>query len=168
MNILMIHILMPAMLLGWGGQDSPADRYPHAVEVYHCNFDASFDKNADGWPDNWTRRRGPGYPSYVNIRIEPASTPSGKNCLQVELDGGQVAVFTPPIPAQIFYSYVLEAYLRVENLKHDRVFCRLTFLDKEKYPLISYDTQKIANTDGWLKLRLGPIDPLSNEIRSIV
>ncbi len=57
-----------------------ADHYPGAVEVFSCRFDDSADADYDEWPDGWTRRRGPGFPAYVTIKIvvdpQPPSTAS--------------------------------------------------------------------------------------------
>ena len=48
-----------------------APRHPDAVSIFHCHFDQEWDSNFDEWPDNWTRRTGPGYPHpFLRLRAE--------------------------------------------------------------------------------------------------
>jgi hypothetical protein len=150
--------ILALLMLTVSSAETPAgERYLRAIEVFRCNFDTSCDANFDAWPDGWTRRRGPGYPSYVNIQIQSGPTPAGSHCLRVELDGGGAAVFTPPIPVEAVFSYMLEVYLRTEGLKHDQVYFSLTFLDSENHPLATYNSEKVVETQGWRKFHLGPI-----------
>ena len=143
-------------------------RYPEATEVFHCNFDQSSDANFDAWPDGWTRRRGPGYPGYLKIEIQPSPTPTGGQCLQVNLDGGGAVVFSPPIEVSMLYSYVLEGLLSTEDLEHDRAFLSLTFLDVDKHPLVTFESEETVDTKGWKKISLGPIAPPSRETQLAV
>ena len=143
-------------------------RYSEAVEVFQCDFGPSSDANFDAWPDGWTRRRGQGYPSYVKIEIQPASTPADqaagvRQCLHVDLDGGGAAVFSPPIQVDMLYSYVLEGSISSKDLKHDRAYLSLTFLDADKHPLVTFESEDASGGGGWRKISLGPIAPPSRE-----
>ena len=148
---------------------SAADaRFPEAAEVFRCQFNVDADKDFDTWPDGWTRQRGPGFPSYTKIHIQPAVSPGGENCLRIDLDGGGAAAFTPPIPVNISYGYVLEAYLRTEALKHDGAQLSLTFLDAEKHTLSTVRSEAITDSKGWKKIRLGTIETTDPDARWIV
>src|SRR3989304_2709539 len=97
MNLYLTNILMPLLFLSVEADSPLGERYPQASEVYHCIFDSSSDPNFDAWPDGWTRRRGQGYPSYVNIQIQAGAAPGGAQCLRVDLDGGGGGGFHPPL-----------------------------------------------------------------------
>jgi hypothetical protein len=161
MSLLLSHVFMPLALLV-AGPDSPTDNTLAAGDkVFYSNFDSTCDTNFDAWPDGWTRRRGPGYPSYVKIQIQPIATPAGAQCLKVELDGGGAAVFSPPIKASPSHSYMLEGLLRTDGLKHDRACFALVFLDADKRPLVTFESEKVVQSRGWKRLSLGPITPPS-------
>ena len=132
-------------------------RYPEAATVFHCTFDASWDANFDEWPDNWTRRRGPGFPHYVGIKLDPQSSPEGAGCLRVDLDGGAAVAYSPPVEIDPQCGYVLEGYLKTEGLDRDRAYFSITLLDSERQRLETFNSEKIRQTSGWQKFRLGPI-----------
>jgi hypothetical protein len=130
-----------------------------AKMVFSCAFDNVSDENQDGWPDNWTRRTGSGYPHYVDIKIADGPSPTGKRCLRIDLDGGGAVAYSPPINVGWFHGYVLEAALKTENLVHDRAFLSVTLLDGKRRRLATFKTEETARTDAWRQLRLGPIEP---------
>jgi hypothetical protein len=164
--------MLPALillLLSAGAPANPADtRFPEAVEIFHSLFDVNSDKDFDGWPDGWTRQKGPEYPSYTKIRIQPEASPGGENCLRIDLDGGGAAVFTPPIPVNISYGYIAEAYLRTEGLKRDDVFISLTFLDADKHTVSSAESEKVTESGGWKKIHLGTVETSNPQVHFMV
>src|SRR5262245_54160039 len=83
---------------------------PEAVDVFRSDFEAAADANVDGWPDGWTRQRGPDFPHYVTIQL--ADDVPGNRCLRIDLDGGAATVVSPPIPIQPAYSYLLLGRVR--------------------------------------------------------
>ncbi len=149
--------ILPFILLA-AGAEAPLDmRYPEATEVFHCTFDETWDANYDGWPDQWTRRRGPGYPHYVDIRISEEPAPAGTRCLRFDMDGGAAAAYSPPIPVGPLFNYVLEGYLRTEGLEHSTAFLSITFLDEQRRRLETIASEPYAHTGGWRKVRVGPV-----------
>jgi len=140
-------------------------RYPDGTEVFRCPFDPSWDENFDGWPDGWTRRRGPGFPHYVAIQISRQASPVQDCCLRIDLDGGGAVAYSPPIRIGPLYSYVLEGFLRTEGLRHDQAHFSITLLDKDRHRLETFQSEKIRDARGWKKLRLGPISPRFEEVR---
>jgi len=157
------------LLIALAGIESPVEsRYPDTTEVFRCDFGKDWDKNYDGWPDDWTRRRGRGYPHYVSMHIDADSPPPGGSCLRVELDGGAAAAYSPIIEVSPLFAFVLDVFVKTEGLKHDRVHLSLTFLDRDRKKVESFDSRKIRATGGWMKLRLGPVMPKSGEARQAV
>ena len=137
--------------------DSPIEgRYPEATEIYHCAFAEKQDKNYDGWPDGWSRRRGRGFPQYVKVRIVDEASPAGNRCLRFDLDGAGAVAYSPPIPVGPLHSYVLEGLVKAEELRFSRVWLSLTLLNENRERLEAFATEKLPETKGWKRLRLGP------------
>ncbi len=146
--------------------DAPIEgRYPEATEIYRCAFGESSDKNYDGWPDGWSRRRGKGYPQYVKVRIVDEASPAGPRCLRFDLDGAGAVAYSPPIPVGPLHSYVLEGLLKTEDLRFSHAWLSLTLLNENRERVETLTTEKVQDTQGWERLRLGPISPSSEETR---
>jgi len=152
--------LLVALTIVATSADAPIEaRCPGATEVFHCPFDASWDKNFDHWPDQWLRRGGPGFPRYVKVEIHEEPTPTGGRCLRIDLNGGAVVVHSPPIPIRLTYTYVVDGLITVEGLENDRACLSLTFLDQDERALETFYSEKIRDSQGWTKLRVGPVAP---------
>ncbi|MGD0518651.1 MAG: hypothetical protein ABSA26_14035 [Thermoguttaceae bacterium] len=169
MNLLLNSVLLPLWFMAAEAEIPLNERYPQAFEAFQCNFDPACDANFDGWPDGWTRRRGQGYPSYLKIKIQPApadlAAHGPRQCLRVDLDGGGAAVFSTPIEVGAVYSYVLEGMLHTDNLRHDRAFLSVTFLDADKHPLVTFESEETADNGAWKKISLGPLAPPGRETK---
>src|SRR5262245_43069438 len=100
-----------------------------SVSVFHCTFGDDWDVNYDRWPDPWVRRSGIEYPHYVEIAIEDNESAPNKRCLTIDLDGAAAAIASPPIPVMSRFSYVFQAQLKSEGLKHSTVMVTLDFCD---------------------------------------
>lgn len=169
MNVLLL-LLIVAVNPDGPTEDGPAEaRFPETKQVFHCTFDPSWDVNYDGWPDRWTRRRGPGFPRYVSIKLSEESPPlRGGRCLRIDLDGGGAVAYSPAVPAGSLHSYVFEGRIRTEGLEHDRAFFSVTLLDKNRQRLETVYSKKVQTAGRWQKLRLGPIMPRGDETRMAV
>ena len=143
-------------------------RYPEATEVFHATFDATQDRDYDGWPDGWRRRQGPRYPHFVRIGIEDAKGLGGTRCVAIVLDGGAGAAVSPPFPAAPLHDYVVDGFIRTEGLIHDRAWFSLTLLDHEGHVLETFSSPTVQRTRGWQRVRLGPVSPQGDRIRQAV
>ncbi len=77
-------------------------------------------------------------------------------------------MFSPPIEVGAPYSYALEGLLRTEQLELDSAFLSVTFLDADKHPLVTFESEKTTDSRGWKKISLGPIAPPSRETKLAV
>ncbi|MDA7950363.1 MAG: hypothetical protein MPJ24_02660, partial [Pirellulaceae bacterium] len=159
-------------------------RTKDAVEVYKCDFENESDLNYDGWPDGWTRKRGVGYPAYIDIGIvnpnkksrKKKDAPSeqlfkafsGERCLKVEMDGGAAMLQSKPVSIGSFYSYVLETSIRTEGLEHDLVGCALLLFDENGELLERRESEDVRVADDWKKVTVGPFTPENTEVRTAV
>ena len=135
--------------------------------VFQCDFEVEQDENYDNWPDHWLRRRGPGYPHYLEIEIKDDRTSrSGNRALQLKLDGGAAMVYSPPIPISSSYSYLLRARVRTSGLQHDAASIELQFLDSDKKPIGKPETStKIRKASRWTDVTVGPTTSIKRGAR---
>ena len=149
------------LLLGGvcGGEPSTAmlPRPADALEVFACDFGETWDQNFDGWPNDWIRKRGRGYPHYVDMRIDDVGPPGGGRSLRVRLDGGAAAASSPPIAVDPLFQYVLEVRIRATGLRHDRAMAAVVLLDAEHKPLRTVCSPPVQDTEDWQVVRVGPI-----------
>ncbi|NUQ64008.1 MAG: hypothetical protein HUU20_16145 [Pirellulales bacterium] len=153
-----------ALLIVATNPDAPIGaRYPEATEVFSCNFDAPWDRNFDGWPDNWTRGRG--YPLYVKVAVSEEPSAAAGRCLRADLDGGGAIAFSPPVKVDSRHSYVLEGFLKTQGIEHDRAFFSLTFLNAQRERVERFASEPVRDAPQWKKFRLGPVSAGSEEVR---
>ncbi len=151
------------------GTNAPSDahaRYPEAVEIFHCGFEETWDRNFNAWPDGWLRKQGPGYPRWVKVEIVEEPSAEGARCLRFDMDGGAAAALGPSVPIDARHSYVLEVRLKTEGLEFDWARFSLTLQDENRHPLETFSSEKVRYSNGWQKLRIGPITPSSNQVRA--
>lgn len=156
----MVLALLPLLLVGGDWRDAPIDgRHPEAIELFACDFEENTDVNFDRWPDQWTRRTGPGYPRYLEVGITDTERAKGTQSLHMRLDGGSATIYSPPIAVRDIFSYVLEGRLKTRGLKHDRAYISLTFFNEKQEAVETYYSTKFRETGDWLKIRIGPVAP---------
>jgi hypothetical protein len=127
-----------------------------AVELYHCDFERDQDQDFDDWPDGWTRAHGEGYPRYVRALIE-AEPGAPRHALRIDLNGGAAKAMSPPVAIDPRHDYRLEAQMKTVGLTHNRAFVSLVFLDDQKRPVERFDSESLAATHDWTRVRIGPV-----------
>jgi hypothetical protein len=147
-----------SLLIVAASSDAPIDgvRYAGALPIYRCDFEESSDDDFDGWPQNWQRRRGPGFPHFLDLKIAREKTPQGSFCFRFTLNGGSAAAASPPQPFDAGSEYVAEALVKTTDLKHDEAYVTLRFLDEKKQPVQIETGPKFHATTDWALVRIGP------------
>ncbi|MEX0791869.1 MAG: hypothetical protein WD045_01945 [Pirellulaceae bacterium] len=159
-SLLMLLLLSVVPLPG----EVPLDaRHPEAVELFACEFGVDVDQNYDQWPDEWTRRGGPRFPRYIDIGIVDDEAAVGDHSLRMQLNGGAATVYSPPIAVRDIFSYVLEGRLKTAGLNYDRAYLSITFYDHNNEPVETHESDYFRQTDGWTKVRIGPVAPSSSD-----
>lgn len=160
-------ILVWALLLGADSESAPAPcaESPDEAGVFSCNFDASWDPNYDGWPSDWTRRAGPGFPRYVRIEIDPVGPPSGGRSLRIDVDGAAAAAQSPLISVDPLFEYVLHVAVQAENVGAARARISLWLFDENRRPIQRISSNELSETARWRTASIGPA-PLRPEARS--
>ena len=148
-----------------------ANQQPYGT-VLSFDFEPDEDREPDGLPDDWTRRRGPGFPSYVDCEIDEKHSHVGDQSLHVKVNGGKVAYYSPfnQKAAQIDprFNYQFRGFIRTERLKHDYALFTLSFLNSRRQRIQRFETRAVTGTHaGWVPLELGPLKP-DPEVRYVV
>ncbi len=151
--------LLPLLILTVLDGAPTAQSNPDAVAVFRCDFTDAWDANFDRWPDHWTRAQGIDYPPYVKIRIHEEPSRADKQCLRISLDGAAATVYSPLIEIDPDFNYLLEGYLRTEELRHDVAYYSISFLDAQQEPLVTHTSQPERDAEDWQNVRLGPLTP---------
>jgi hypothetical protein len=137
-----------------------------AVQIFYCDFsDEIWDVNYDDWPDLWKRQLSPTLPVYVKVAIEDDPTAVAGRCLKVKLNGGNVLVNSPAVAISDQFSYVVQARLRGEGVRHSRARLRLDFCDENRNVLESATTVWFRNTEGWQDIEIGAVNVTHPEVR---
>ena len=150
-----MNLLPTLLILAAAAGAATADR--DGVELYQCGFEQSADRDYDGWPDGWTRQRGPGFPHYVQVQQSQEASAEGRQCLRIDLDGGAAAAYSPPIAIDPRDDYLLEGALKVSGLRHDEAFFSVRFLDERRETLESFESTHYRRAGDWTPIRLGPL-----------
>lgn len=163
----MIHCLLPLLILSADAAARTDSHFPHAIEVRRWDFEERGDKNYDRWPDDWTRRKGRGYPLYLKAEIadDPTPLPTGKHALRLELDGSAALLYSPAIEVSPLFSYVLSGYIKTELLRHDVAFAAILFYDKNHKLLETHESEYYQEAADWTPFPIGPITPKSDQVR---
>jgi hypothetical protein len=136
---------------------APLDaRYPDAKPIYLDGFETEIDP-LEEWPAGWSRQTGVAYPRYVLARAALLPTPEGKRSMRIQLNGGAAICYSPAQTADARHAYVLEIVVKTEKLVRDRAWVSLDFLDREKHLIETVPSIQVAVTNGWQKLRIGPV-----------
>ncbi len=163
-----MNALLGLLIVAATAAPSNQTRHPDAVEIFRCDFGENWDVNFDLWPDHWTRKRGLGFPAYIEIGLEDDSTAIAGRALRVEVNGGGATLFSPPISIDSRFSYVLEGRLRTENLVHDVAYFSVTFYDGKRRPLETFHSQKLRDASEWKNVRIGPLAPKHRNVEIAV
>lgn len=131
--------------------------HPYANEVFRCDFAEGWDANYDRWPDGWSRRRGEGYPHFIEINLvdDPDGTP--RRCLEMVLDGGAATVYSPPIDVRSSHTYVFDGWIKTAGLRHDEAYFTITMLDAQRRRLDTFRSSAVGGTSDWTRAQLGPV-----------
>ena len=136
------------------------DYFSGAAEILHYTFAEADDRDYDGLPDDWSRRKGTLFPNYVRGEIDRLRGEGDSNSLMFELNGGQAIYYSPVIKVDEFHSYVFRGSVRTENLNHDGALYSISFLNSKRQRIKRFLSQAVTGThEGWVKLEMTRLNP---------
>lgn len=147
-----------------GGAAEPDPATGSAITVLQFDFEEDEDREPDGLPDDWNRRRGAGYPSYVKCEIDQKHSHVGDQSLRVKVNGGKVAYYSPfnrnLARIEPDFNYVFRGFIRTEGLKNNHAVFTVSFLNSRRQRVQRFETQPVTGTHAkWVQLKLGPMKP---------
>ncbi|WP_166831047.1 hypothetical protein [Thalassoroseus pseudoceratinae] len=160
--------LILAGILATTTAESVADA-PSLNRVVSYSFEANEDLDYDDLPDDWTRRRGPEFPHYVPIEIDPKSPAvEGTRSLCIESNGGRAILYSPPQKIDARHTYVFNGFIRTEQLKNDAALISVSFLNHKRQRVQRWLGPAVSGTHAdWVPIQLGPLEP-NEDVRFVV
>src|SRR5437762_4886796 len=129
-----------------------------AGDALVCDFEEAADRDFDGWPDQWIRKRSRELPEFLKIGIvaEPAGSKGAdaNHCLQVELNGGGAVISTPPCAISSQFSLALSLRVKTADLFYDGAWVELTLLDAEGNALGNQSSPPLTHCKEWQTIHL--------------
>lgn len=138
------------------------------LPVITYSFETKEDRDFDDQPDDWSRRKGPGYPRYVDVSIDRNTGRVGQQSLHFKVNGGHATVYSPPEKIDSDHAYVFRGFIKTQRLKNDAALISLSFLDHKRQRVQKYLSRPVSGTHrDWVEVTIGPITPKEN-VRFIV
>lgn len=131
-----------------------------AVEVRHYTFDDDQDRDFDGQPDDWTRRKGPQFPAYVKTGVDRRHGYKSNQSLRFDVNGGEVVTYSPTTRIDALHSYVFQGYIRTQLLKHDAALISVSLLNHKRERVQRFLSRPVTGTHkDWQRVEIQPIVP---------
>lgn len=136
------------------------DPFSRANDILHYSFTGKDDKEWDRLPDDWTRRRGPEFPTYVKAYIDQKYGRNGRGSLRFDINGGAAIYYSPAKRIDALHAYVFEGFIRTQRLRHDAAVISLSFLNHRRQRVQRVLSAPVSGThDDWVRVRMGPVFP---------
>ncbi|MFO0971895.1 MAG: hypothetical protein U1A27_00445 [Phycisphaerae bacterium] len=96
------------------------------------DFDEERLGNFELTPMHWTPLRAPGFPAFLQARLDKTCGAGAAPCMQLALNGGSVAARyeARDIPVHPRSDYLITARVRTDRLVHARAYLSAVFLDR--------------------------------------
>ncbi len=138
------------------------------VPVLTYSFETKEDLDFDDQPDDWSRRKGPGYPQYVDVSIDRKMGHTGQQSLHFSVNGGHATVYSPPEKIDADHAYLFRGFIKTQHLKNDAALISISFLDHKRQRIQKYVSRPVTGThQGWVEVTIGPMTPKPN-VRFVV
>jgi hypothetical protein len=139
---------------------SPAASHRVPLPVSKFTFSEAEDQDFDSQPDEWVRRKGPGFPRYVTTGIDKTAGVADETSLVFKANSGAATYYSPLIPIDQLHTYHFEGRIRTEGMRHDAAMLTVSLLDHARRRIHRVSTRPVMGTHAqWVPVHVGPIDP---------
>lgn len=166
--------LSASLLLMWAvpgqGPTAPRDQdlFGNAMPLKHFSFENEDDLDYDRQPDDWTRRRGPGFPHFIEASIDRTVAAVGRSSLCFHANGGGAVYYSPLIRVEPRHAYVLRGKIKSQGITNDAGLISVSLLDHKRRRVKRLVTPAVTGTHvDWVDVRIGPFS-LEDDVRFIV
>ncbi|MFQ5731600.1 MAG: hypothetical protein ACE5KM_06575 [Planctomycetaceae bacterium] len=166
----MLHAALLTALLGAPTATSVRSQpLSRAVEVFRFSFESDQDRDFDHQPDDWTRRKGPQFPTYVRSKIDEKTGRHGRQSLRFDVNGGRVIIYSPLRRVDSLHAFMFEGYIKTQGLKRDAALISLSFLNHRRQRVQRILSRPVTGThDDWVRVRIGPVFPQDDVVFVVV
>ncbi len=88
--------------------------------------------------------------------------------LEIEMDGGQAKIQSPPRPTSQLYQYHFTCRMMTQGLRHDVVRVSLVFLDAQGKEISVLDAPEMRGTNPWKNLEIDRVRPPAQATQMLV
>lgn len=150
------------------GLPTEGDLLDDTMPIVTYSFETKQDRDFDDKPDDWSRRKGPGYPQYIDIAIDRNMGRSGDQSLHISVNGGHATIYSPPVKIDADHGYLFRGFIKTQRLKNDAALISVSFLDHKRQRVQEFLSRPVTGThQDWAEVTIGPMTPTSN-VRFIV
>ena len=137
------------------------DPFTGADYFLQYNFEDDEDKEFDRLPDDWSARKGNGFPHFVQKKIDQTRGQGGsRKSLRFKVNGGRAIYYSPPHLIDPLHSYVFEGYVRTQKLHHDAALISVSLLNHKRQRIQRFLSIPISGTHKeWVRVRIPGIVP---------
>jgi len=130
------------------------------VPVCQYDFGPEDDRDLNGAPDEWVRRKGPAFPRYVKAGLDRTFGRRDSASLRIQANGGAAAYYSPFVRIDSLHTFHFEGYIRTQGLKHDAAMLSISLLNHRRQRVQRILSRPVlGDQDEWIPVRLGPIAP---------
>lgn len=147
------------LALAWAPPPA-ATEISRATEIQVYDFERKDDQDLDRQPDDWTRRRGDGFPLYVKAEIDRGIGHDSDHSLKFEANGGAAVYYSPPIRVDPRHALLLEGYIRSDRLADTAGMVSVSLLDNKRQRVSRRLSPAVVGSRGqWVRVQVGPLLP---------
>jgi hypothetical protein len=139
------------------------------VAVCRYSFGADQDRDFDGIPDGWTRRKGPEFPRYVKAGLDQHLGHTDETSLRIQANGGAAAYYSPFVRIDGLHTFYFEGYIRTAGLQHDAAVLSISLLNHQRQRVQRILSKPVLGDQAeWVHVRIGPIVPDSDVALAVI
>ena len=132
-------------------------------------FEPDGDRDDDDQPDDWSRRKGDGFPHFVRTEIDRTQHRTGEGSLRFDVNGSAAAYYSPPVPVDALHTFRFSGWIKTSREFSTRAVISVSLLNYRRERLQRFLTQPLGTTeDSWAQVALGPIVPSAETAFAVI
>ncbi len=139
------------------------------VPIVTYSFEEGEDKDYDGLPDKWWRRKGTEYPKYNTVTIDRETGSGGTlQSLRFDLKRKEIAYYSPIKKIDAPHSYLLTGKIKTQSLANSAAVVSISFLNSKRVRIKRYLSNFYTGTNNWRTVSISQVDPPENASYAVI
>lgn len=149
-------------------EDSASNSGATSIETY--SFEEDDDRDYDGFPDGWTKRKGDDYPAYNKVFIDnETGSNNTRQSLCFELKRDEITAYSPVRKIDAPHSYLVTGKIKTRGLINSAAFVSISFLDSERILVKSKTSKYYTGTfNTWQDFSVEAMNPPQNAKYAVI